>query len=259
VPDRRSLRRAGTVIALAGCLTSGLVLGACGDEGETAPSVKEAADGAAALERALDVTRGKRTAAFTFSVRSENVPRGQVGIEASGGGRIDFPRERSTYRMRYDEAPALEPGTTLDFFSDRAVTFTRPAGRGLFRREKPSIVANGPADSLKYLGTDSIDVRRVGADTVAGRSCTRYAAKLDYARIRRRVPAARRVEFDRQTQGVRTVPFTVCIDAGDVLREYVAEVRPPGGGDAVLRVAIRFSRVGSAERIPRLRASQKAR
>jgi hypothetical protein len=257
VGERLRLRRPRGAVALVACLSGGLALTGCGG-GDGTPSAQEARDGKAALKRALTVTRAKRTAAFTIRLRSEGVPRGETGIDAHGRGRIDFPRRRSAYTMRYEEAPKVKPGTRIDLFSDRSVTFARPAGQGLYQRQAPSLVANGPADSLQYLGTDSVGVHATGTRRVAGRRCTRYAGRLDYARIRRRVAARRRAEFDRETHGVRSVAFSVCIDAGNVLREYVADIRVPGGGDFVLHARSRFTRVGSAARIAALRASQKA-
>ena len=236
-----------------------LALAACGGGGGSEPdSARAERQGAAALKRTIETMKRKGTAAFTLSYRSEGVPAGQSGFRARGGGLIDLRHVRSRYRVHYVQAPQGRSGSEVDFFSDRSATFARPAGRGRYRRQRPSLVANGPADSLQYIATDGVGVRRTGTGTVAGRTCTRYAGRLDFARIRRRARPSRRAEFDRKSRGIRSLPFSVCIDAGGVLREYRVDIRAPGAGGAVLHLTSRFTRVGSAEPIGALAAADKA-
>ena len=52
-------------------------------------------------------------------------------------------------------------GRTLQLFSDAARSTVRPGTSGRYRRMPASDqtpVANNPADSLKYVGTDVVDV-----------------------------------------------------------------------------------------------------
>jgi len=244
---------AATVVALA--------LAGCGDSGDNPEPVapQAVADGAAELTRAVGVMQRKGTAEFTLTYTSDGVPSGQDGIEARGAGIVDFANTRAMYRIRYDEAPDVPSGTEIELFSDGAETYARASGtREPWELQEPDIVASGPADSFEYIATDTVGVHKTGTKTVAGRACTVYDGKLDFARIRVRTPAARRAEFDRRTHGVKLQDFSVCIDKGHVVREYDVEVRVPGGGDFVLRLVSRYTRVGSAEPLRALKASEKA-
>lgn len=249
-----------TVVALLAAAAPALT--GCGgggsgsDAGSSARSTGRDQSGQATLQRAITAMKRKGTAALTLRLHTENLPEGETGLVARGSGLIDLRQIRSRYRIRYERAPGVPRATELDVFSDGSATFARPAGNGPYRRLQPSIVANGPADSLSYVATDSVGVQRTGSATVAGRSCTRYEGRLDLARIRRRTPASRRSEFDRRSRGVRTLPFGVCIDASGVLREYRVEVRLPGS-DAVLRLVTSFTRVGSAPAIAALPAGDR--
>jgi hypothetical protein len=236
-------------------------LAGCGDSGGDAEPVapQAAADGAAELTRAVGVMQRKGTAEFTLVFTSDGVSSGQDGIEAQGAGIVDFRNTRAEYRVRYDEAPGVPSGTEIDLFSDGSETYARASGtRQRYELQEPDLVASGPADSFKYIATDTVGVHETGTKTIAGRACTIYEGKLDFARIRARAPAAHRAEFDRRTRGVKTQDFSACIDKRHVVREYGFEVRVPGGGDLVLRVASRFTRVGSAEPLRALKAGEKA-
>lgn len=252
--DVGRLRRIGLI--LGGCV---VMIAGCGGDDDAADSgtPPARADGTAELKRAVDLMHRKGTAEFTLSFNSDNLPAGEDGVEADGVGRVDFRRTRAQYVVRYHEAPGVDAGTELEFHSDGATTYARPRGSGLYQLQEPSLVANGPADSFKYIATDTIGVHETGAKTVEGRRCTTYEGKLDFTRIRARAPASRRAEFDRTTRGVKTQDFNVCIDNGHVVREYGFDVRVPGGGDFVLRVVSRFTRVGNAEPVEALRADEK--
>jgi hypothetical protein len=236
-----------------------LAIGGCGDSGDEGDADASArADGAAELKRAVAVMQRKGTAQFTLTYTTDGVPAQQDGIEAQGSGIVDFRNTRAKYRVRYDEAPEVASGTQIDLFSDGSKTYARRAGRGRYVLQEPSLVANGPADSFKYIATDTIGVHQTGTRTVAGRPCTVYEGTLDFARIRARAPASRRAEFDRKLQGITTQAFRACIDKGHVVREYGVDIRVPGGGDFVLRVSSRFTRVGSAPALSALSAAEKA-
>ncbi len=239
-------------------VASAVALGGCGEEEQPEPiSPRARADGAAALTRAVAVMQRKGTARFTMSYTSEGVPSGQKGVEAQGAGILDFRHARGRYRIRYDEAPGVDPGTTVDLFEDGSTTYARNR-QGRYERQEPGLVANATADVFKYLASDTSGVHETGTKAVGGRPCTVYAGKIDFARIRARAPAARRAEFDRTSRGIRTQAFNVCIDKGDVVREYGVEVRVPGGGDFVLHGVSRFTRVGSVAPIRALRSDEKA-
>lgn len=252
---RRERVSSRVVVALAAAAPALAACGGDGDGSPSAPSARELQQGRAALARSIATMKRKGSAVFTLTYGSDGVSQ---GLRARGAGTIDLRHARSRYRIRYEQAPGIASGTEVDLFSDGSTTYGRPAGRGLFERQPPSIVANGPADSLAFIATDSVGVHRTGTGELAGRSCTRYEGRLDFARIRRRAPAARRAEFDRQSRAIRTLPFDVCIDAAGVLREYRVQVRLPGDGDAVLRLVSRFTRVGSAAPIAALTADEKA-
>jgi hypothetical protein len=243
-------------IAVAGALA----LAGCGDGGDGAQPVapRAAARGQAALARAAGVMQRKGTAEFTLTYTSDGVPSGQKGIEAQGAGTLDFRRSRARYRIHYDEAPGVPAGATVDLVEEGSTSYTPDKQGRYLRLEEPGPVANATADVFKYLASDTVGVHEVGTRHVGGRACTRYEGKIDFGRIRARTPPARRAEFDRTSRGIKTQDFSLCIDEGGVVREYGAEVRVPGGGDFVVHVTTRYTRVGSARPLPALRASQKA-
>jgi len=80
----------------------------------------------------------KGTAQFTMIHTSDGVPSGQDGIEAQGAGTLDFRSSRARYRIRYEEAPEVPGGTTVDLVEEGPTTYARDEqGRYL----RPSVVS----------------------------------------------------------------------------------------------------------------------
>ena len=192
----------------------------------------------------------KGTAQFTLTYTSDGVPSGQNGIEAQGAGTLDFRRSRARYRIRYDETPGVAGGTTVELVEEGPTTYAATStGATCCWRSRASWPTRRLTCSSISRATRSACTRQaLGASAAAPARSTRASST---SRHGARAPGARRAEFDRTFRGIKTQDFSVCSDTGHVVREYGAEVRVPGGGDFVVRVTTRYTRVAASSRCAR--------
>ena len=84
-----------------------------------------------------------------------SVKGGGQSLEATGDAEVDFENDRNHLTMEV-------AGRTVELFSDGPDEYAREGGSGRYQQVPASAqtpVANNPSDSLKYLGTDVVDVR----------------------------------------------------------------------------------------------------
>jgi hypothetical protein len=201
----RWVRSTGLVLCLL------VFIGGCGDDDDGGSSGAAAGDDRAAsqaLKQAVAKTEAARTARMNFEIsaiadRTETV---------TAEGVADFEHDRDLITVTFD-------GQTLQLFSDGGEEYFREGDSDRFRRfpaAAASPVANNPADSLKYLGTDVVDVRNAAED-----GC--YEGNLDFDRVFARAEPDREDEFPPQLRGQKA-PVTVCVDDAGRIRRYDVEL-----------------------------------
>jgi hypothetical protein len=185
-----------------------LALGGCsGDDDDGGSSEGAAGDGRSAsqsLKEAVAKTEAAGTARMTFEVSISN---GQSAT-FDGKGLVDFDHDRDLLTLSLG-------GQTVQVFSDRGREYIRQGTSGRYQRLPASVdspVANDPADSLRYLGTDVIGAKRADED-----DC--YEGSLDFNRIFARVEPGHEAELPEQLRG-KKAPVTVCVDGAGRIRRY---------------------------------------
>ena len=181
-------------------LLAGLVVSSCGgddqsegDRGSTNP-----------LKDAVAKTEAAKTARLSFDISISN---GQ-SLTVTGGGEVDFEHDRERLTIETQ-------GQTVELFGDGDEEYVRRGDSGRYQRFPASAqapVANNPTDSLKYLGTDVVGVKKTGEE-----GC--YKGRLDFDRIFERVDEQREDEFPAQLRGKRA-PVLVCLDGEGRIRRY---------------------------------------
>lgn len=194
-----------------------LALGGCSgdDDGGGGSSEGAAGDGRNAsqsLKEAVAKTEAAGTARMTFEV---SISKG-VSATFDGKGLVDFDHDRDLLTLSLG-------GQTVQVFSDRGQEYIRQGASGRYQRlpaSADSPVANNPADSLKYLGTDVVGVKRADED-----DC--YEGSLDFNRIFAQVEPGHEAELPEQLRG-KKAPVTVCVDGAGRIRRYDVDLSIEG-------------------------------
>ena len=193
-----------------------LALGGCGDDDDDGGR----RGASQLLKDAVAETEAAGTARTNFEI---TISDGGGQSENFGGeGLVDFEHDRDLSTLEFG-------GRTLQLFNDRGQEYFREGESGPYRRfpeSAQSPVANNPADSLKYLGTDVVDVRTADQD-----DC--YEGSLDFKRIFARVEPGREAEFPEELRGTKA-PVTVCVDGAGRIRQYDVEL-DVSGAEVVVR------------------------
>jgi hypothetical protein len=141
--------------------------------------------------------------------------------EYSGEGIVDFEHRR-------DQLTLEAGGQTVQLFNDGDKEYARVGTEGRYQeipKSQQTPVANSPADSLRYVGTDVVDVKE------SGDGC--YAGALDFNRVLDRAEEGRADEFPQELRGLKA-PVTVCADAQGLMTRYDVTLET-GGAKVVLR------------------------
>jgi hypothetical protein len=210
---RNGARSTGLVLCLL------LALGGCsGDDddggGSSEGPAGEGRGASQSLKEAVAKTEAAGTARMTFEVSISNGESATI----AGEGLVDFDHDRDLLTITLG-------GQTVQVFSDRGREYFRQGASGRYQRfpaSADSPVANNPADSLKYLGTDVVGVKRADED-----DC--YEGSLDFKRIFARVERGHEAEFPEQLRG-KKAPVTVCVDGAGRIRRYDVGLSIEGAG-----------------------------
>jgi hypothetical protein len=167
-------------------------------------------DGAAsdAIREAVAKTEAAKTARMTLTMAAS----GGAGGRYSGEMVVDFEHDRDHLTMDVE-------GRTVELFADGPDEYVRLGSSGRYQplpESDETPVANRPSDSLKYVGTDVVDVEESGE---AG--C--YEGKLDFDRVFERVEEGRESEFPEELRGHRA-PVLVCVNGEGRIRRYDVEL-----------------------------------
>ena len=165
------------------------------------------------LADAVAKTEAAKTARMAFAISIT----GHESARFNGEALVDFGHDRDLLTMKVQ-------GQTVQLFIDRGDEYVRSGTSGRYRRlpaSAQSPVANNPADSLKYVGTDVVDV-------VQAKQSGCYAGRLDFGRVFERVEAGRAGEFPRELRGQRA-PVVVCVDGAGRIRRYHVDLSLEGG------------------------------
>ena len=202
---RPSHRRIGALVA--GVLLLSFVPACGGDEGDGEGGSSNP------LANAVAKTEAAKTARMAFDM---SVTGGGESLEATGEIVVDFEHDRNHLTM--DLA-----GQTIELFADGPDEYVRQGSTGRYRPLPASAqtpVANNPSESLKYLGTDVIDVREASET-----GC--YEGTLDFDRILERVERGREGEIPQGARGLEA-PVLVCVDRQGRIRRYDVELETQG-------------------------------
>jgi hypothetical protein len=192
-------------VPLVVALALALAVSGCGgdDGGDGEPSD--------ALRDAVAKTEAAKTAQMDLTMSAEG-----VSERISGDVRVDFEHDRNLMTVEVE-------GQTVELFADGPDEYFRVGSAGPYREfpeSEQSPVANNPSDSLKYLGTDVVDVEESGES-----GC--YEGKLDFDRIFERVEEGRESEFPEELRGYRA-PVLVCVDDAGRIRRYDVDLSIQG-------------------------------
>lgn len=147
---------------------------------------------------------------FTMSVS------GAASESFSGEVLVDFEHDRDHLTMEVE-------GQTVELFADGPDEYVRLGPSGRYQplpESERSPVANNPSDSLKYVGTDVVDVEETGEP-----GC--YEGMLDFDRVLERVEEGRESEIPEELRGHRA-PVLVCVDDAGRVRRYDVELSLEG-------------------------------
>jgi hypothetical protein len=193
-----------------------LAFGACGgDEGGGESGTGD--DPAQALKDIVAKTEAAGTARMTLEMAIS----GPEDAKYSGEGIVDFENERDLLTLEAE-------GQTVQLFNDAGEEYVRVGTSGRYQEvpeSQQTPVANNPADSLKYVGTDVVNVKE------SGDGC--YEGALDFKRILERADADRRDEFPQELRGLKA-PVTVCADGEGRMTRYDVNLEA-GGAKVELR------------------------
>lgn len=152
---------------------------------------------------AVAKTEAARTARLSVDISIT----GPEGFSSSAEGVADFEHDR-------DLLTTMVQGQTVQTFNDGGEAYVRNGTSGPYRLFPPSEeapVANNPTDSLKYVGTDVVDVKEIDED-----GC--YAGKLDFDRVLERAEKGREDELS-ELRG-QTAPVLICVDDAGRISRY---------------------------------------
>ena len=165
------------------------------------------------LAQAVKKTEAAKTARMTFDM---SVKGGGEAFEATGEAEVDFENDRNHLTMEVG-------GRTVELFADGPDEYAREGGSGRYQPVPASAqtpVANNPSDSLKYLGTDVVDVREGDEE-----GC--YEGTLDFDRVLERAEEGREDELPEDVRGLEA-PVLVCVDGEGRIRRYDVELEVQG-------------------------------
>jgi hypothetical protein len=159
------------------------------------------------LKDAVAKTEAAKTARVKFDIAVEGAQSGRF----TGDALVDFENDRDLLTMNVQ-------GQTLQMFSDAGKEYVREGTSGRYQpfpASQASPVENNPADSLKYLGTDVIDVKESEEE-----GC--LEGKLDFDRVVARADAQSTEELE-EVRGLEA-PVVVCVDGEGRIRSYDVEL-----------------------------------
>lgn len=165
-----------------------------------------------ALSDAVAKTEAAKTARMTFTLSVS----GGASERYSGEALIDFEHDRNHLSMGVE-------GQTVELFADGDDEYFRLGSSGRYQAlpaSEQSPVANNPTDSLKYVGTDVVDVTE-------GDEPGCYEGSLDFDRVLERVEEGRESEFPDELRG-HQAPVLVCVDGAGRIRRYEVELSLQG-------------------------------
>jgi hypothetical protein len=165
-------------------------------------------DGSDALRDAIAETEAAKTARMDFTMSVS----GPASERFIGEVVVDFEHDR-------DHLTVEVQGQTLELFSDGPDEYFRVGSSGryqAFPESEQSPVSNNPSDSLRYVGTDVVDVEESSED-----GC--YEGMLDFDRVFDRVEKGREGEIPQGLRGHRA-PVLVCVDDAGRIRRYDVEL-----------------------------------
>jgi hypothetical protein len=185
--------------------------------------------------QALRVAVARTEAAKTARMRFDSSITGPRGTTFRGEALVDFEHDRVRLSMG-------SGGETIQMFSDGSDEYVRRGTSGRYSplpQSAQSPVANNPTDSLKYLGTDVVDVRR-------GDESGCYEGDLDFDRVIQRVEAGREGEVPDQLRGLKA-PVVVCVDSLGRIRRYDVELSVEGAEVKMTSTLTDYGRVPPVE------------
>jgi hypothetical protein len=202
--------RISTIAALAAAF---LIAGCGGDDDSDAGGGggKEASGGGGDPSQVLKDAVAKTEDAGTARMKLDlSLSAGQLR-HISADGLVDFDNQRDLLTLEVQ-------GQKVQLFGDKGKEYFRQGTSGRYQALPDSSqtpVANNPADSLKYLGTDVVDVKEGDDD-----GC--YEGKLDFEKVFERVQEGRENEIPEQVRGQKA-PVLVCVDdEGRIVRYDVS-------------------------------------
>jgi hypothetical protein len=178
----------------------------CGDDDDGNGS------GSNVLSDAVAKTEAAKTVRMTYTLSVS----GGASERYSGEALVDFEHDRNHLSMGVE-------GQTVELFADGEDEYFRLGSSGRYQalpESERSPVANNPTDSLKYVGTDVVDVTE-------GDEPGCYEGMLDFNRVFERVEEGREGEFPEELRG-HQAPVLVCLDGAGRIRRYDVELSLQG-------------------------------
>jgi hypothetical protein len=184
------------------------VPGCGGDDGDDGGD----GDTSDVLRDAIAKTEAAKTARMDLTMSVS----GATDERFTGEVVVDFEHDRDHLTMDVQ-------GQTVELFSDGPDEYVRVGSSGRYQplpESQQTPVANNPSDSLKYVGTDVVDVEESGES-----GC--YEGMLDFERVVRRVEEGGETEFPEELREYRA-PVLVCVDSQGRIRRYDVELSVEG-------------------------------
>ena len=129
-------------------------------------------------------------------------------------GVVDLERDDMRARISYRRFPQVEPGTQVDLITFDDVDYFRPVGSRRWVETATSaddVVANAldVPSSLGSLAAVTGEVRVLGRERVRGVETTRYAAKIETARVADTLP---RAQAERYRERAAALPDEIPVE-----------------------------------------------
>lgn len=247
----------GRLPALLVLLLLGLVLAACGGDGDDAGGAGSPVATLTPQRLALVADRTTAKGGVRMSLQQTMTIAGQGSVPATAEGHFDTERQRGEMTMSMDLSslgggPAPGGGTVKQRMIFDGLTFYMrsemseqflPAGKRWLKIDLDAVgkqmgldigaltgqgASQDPTQVLAYLRAASGDVTRVGSETVRGVATTHYKATIDFRKVPDSAPADQRAAVRRSIEqlielsGASTAPIEVWIDEDGLARRIVS-------------------------------------